>query len=91
MLPSAVTKLPSAEAMLPRAEAMLPHAEAKPLQIRKKDSRYRSLFRGAWRSRTALAGFADRRLNRSSNTPFLDFLFPVDSLICDLAGAKVRK
>ena len=29
-----------------------------------------SLFRGAWRSRTALAGFADRRLNRSSNAPF---------------------
>ena len=26
--------------------------------------------RGAWRSRTALTGFADRGLNRSSNAPF---------------------
>lgn len=29
-----------------------------------------TLLRGAWRSRTALAGFADQRLNRSSNAPF---------------------
>ena len=41
--------------------------------------------RGAWRSRTALAGFADQRLNRSSNAPFWKGISPA-VFIC---GCKV--
>ena len=52
----------------------------------KKGTLFRVPFlRGAWRSRTALVGFADRRLNRSSNAPNTNS----GHAFCGLAGAKV--
>lgn len=52
------------------------YAEKRAEKYNKKNKRWikktqRFFLWGAWRSRTALAGFADQRLNRSSNAPDL--------------------